>query len=70
MAQAYQTVELANGTWSVFSLVTGEQVSVVGTKADAVALVGVMNRQHNQVMDAFASLLVRNGNNRDAGASR
>lgn len=53
----YQTVELENGAWNVFSLVTGETVKIVPTKAEAVSLVALMNNHHNQVMGAFKSLL-------------
>lgn len=54
---AYQTVEIENGNWNVFSLVTGETVQVVSTKAEAVALIALMNRHHHQVMSAFKSFL-------------
>lgn len=54
--QAYQTVELADGRWDVFSTVTGERVKIVETKAEAVALVGLMNRHNSQVLGAIASL--------------
>lgn len=68
-SQAYQTVELADGTWSVFSLVTGEQVGVVATKADAIRHVSMMNRHHNQVLDVIGSLLGRNGDTRATGTA-
>ncbi len=55
--QVYQTVELADGTWDIFSLVTGERVTIAATKTEAVALVAAMNQHSNRVMEVFADIM-------------